>query len=88
MSRHDDRVALLHMRDHATEAVEFVWGRSRSDLDSDRLFALAMIKLVEIIGEAAAQVSPATRATFIRTSPGIRLWARAIVSFTATIKLI
>ena len=88
MSRHDDRVALLHMRDHAAEAAEFMKGRLRSDLDSDRLLALAMIKLVEIIGEAAARVSPATRATFIRTSHGIRLWARAIVLSTATIKLI
>ena len=61
MPRHDYRVALLHMRDHAAEAVAFMRGRSRSDLDTDRVFALAMIKLVEIIGEAAVRVSPATR---------------------------
>jgi hypothetical protein len=31
------------MRDHAAEAVENVRGRSRCDLDNDRIFALAMI---------------------------------------------
>ena len=61
MSRREDRVALLHMRDHAAEAVENVRGRSRSDLDTDRIFALAMIKLVEIIGEAAGRISQTTR---------------------------
>ncbi|MDP2982802.1 MAG: DUF86 domain-containing protein [Candidatus Latescibacter sp.] len=63
MSRREDKVALLHMRDHATEAVENVRGRDRSDLDNDRIFALAMIKLVEIIGEAAGRVSTPMRDT-------------------------
>jgi uncharacterized protein with HEPN domain len=49
------------MRDHAAEAVENVRGRSRDDFDSDRMFALAMVKLVEIIGEAAGRVSTAMR---------------------------
>ncbi len=35
--------------------------RSRADLDSDRLFNLGMTRLLEIIGEAAARVSQATR---------------------------
>jgi len=61
MTRHDDTVALQHMRDHAIEAVAATSGRSRSDLDGDRLFALALIKLVEIVGEAASRVSMPTR---------------------------
>jgi uncharacterized protein with HEPN domain len=46
------------MRDHAHEAVELVRGRGRSrgDLDSDRLLALALVRLLEIIGEAAGRV--------------------------------
>ena len=44
------------MRDHANEAVALVRGRSRSDLDSDRLLALALVRLLEIIGEAAGRV--------------------------------
>jgi len=57
MTRHDDTVALRHMRDHAAEAMEAVRGRARPDLDNDRLLALALIKLVKIVGEAASRVS-------------------------------
>ena len=31
-------------------------GRSRADLNSDRLFSLALVRLLEIIGEAAKRV--------------------------------
>jgi len=61
MSRHDDSVRLHHMLDHAREAVRMVSGRNRSDLDSDRQFGLAMTRLLEILGEAAARVSETTR---------------------------
>jgi uncharacterized protein with HEPN domain len=44
-----------------TEALQLATGRSRADLDSDRLFNLAMTRLLEIIGEAAARVSQSTR---------------------------
>jgi uncharacterized protein with HEPN domain len=56
MSRRDPVVSLRQMRDHAREAVELVRGRSRSDLDSNRLLALAVVRLLEIIGEAAGRV--------------------------------
>ncbi len=57
MTQHDDTVALRHMRDHVAEAIELASGRDRLDLDTDRVFALAQSKLVEIVGEAAARVS-------------------------------
>ena len=44
------------MRDHAHEVAEPVRGRTRSDLDTDRLLALAVVRLLEIIGESAARV--------------------------------
>ena len=56
MPQHDDSVRLRHMLDHAEEAVQFCVGRPRSDLDTDRLFCLAMVRLIEVIGEAAARV--------------------------------
>ncbi len=62
MSRHDDRVYLCHMRDHAWEAVGFAKGRARPDLDADRMLNLALVRLVEVTGEAAKRVSPETRA--------------------------
>jgi uncharacterized protein with HEPN domain len=49
------------MLDHAREAVALAKGHSRDDLDEERIFNLAMVRLVEIVGEAAARVTPATR---------------------------
>ena len=57
MSRHDDTVRLRHMLDHAREAVEMASGRTRGDLDKDRMLNLALVRLIEIIGEAASRVS-------------------------------
>ena len=56
MSRRESSVSIRQMQDHAQEAVELMRGRSRSDLDSDRLLALAVVRLLEIIGEAAGRV--------------------------------
>jgi uncharacterized protein with HEPN domain len=52
-----DEVSLRQMLDHSLEALQLAAGRSRSDLDSDRLFNLAMTRLLEIIGEATGRVS-------------------------------
>lgn len=61
MSRRDDEVRLLHMLDHAQEAVEMCRGRARQDLGSDRMLNLAMVRLVEVVGEAANRVSKSTQ---------------------------
>jgi uncharacterized protein with HEPN domain len=61
MSRHDDMLSIRQMLEHAHETLELARGRTRSDLDSDRMFELAMTRLLEIIGEAAGRVSTATR---------------------------
>jgi uncharacterized protein with HEPN domain len=57
MSRHEDETHLGHMLDHAVEAIKMCEGRSREDLDRDRMFNLALVRLVEIVGEAANRVS-------------------------------
>jgi uncharacterized protein with HEPN domain len=44
------------MRDHALEAVELARGRSRAALDDDRLLNLALVRLLEVVGEAARRV--------------------------------
>lgn len=56
-----DDVRLLHMRDAAREAIRFAEGKSRADLDHDRMLVLALVKAIEIIGEAASQVGQSTR---------------------------
>jgi hypothetical protein len=40
MSRHEDMVRIRHMLDYARETVALVQGRSRRDLDSDRVLSL------------------------------------------------
>ena len=57
----DDAVRLRHMRDAAREAVEFARGRSRADLNRDRMLLLSLVKDIEILGEAAFQIPPSTR---------------------------
>jgi uncharacterized protein with HEPN domain len=44
------------MLDHSREAVEMTRGRIRADLDRDRLLNLALVRLVEVIGEAASRL--------------------------------
>ncbi|MCY4496704.1 MAG: hypothetical protein OXC14_05400 [Rhodospirillaceae bacterium] len=51
--REDDAIRLRHMLDAAREAVSFTQGRTRGDLDNDRQLVLALIKEIEIVGEAA-----------------------------------
>ncbi len=60
MNEHD-LVRLRHMLDSAREAVAFAGGENRETLDSDRKLTLALVKSVEIIGEAASKVSQACR---------------------------
>jgi len=54
-------VRVHHMLDHSREAVEMTQGRTRADLDRDRLLNLALVRLVEVIGEAASRVPEAFR---------------------------
>jgi len=56
MSKRDLTPRLRHMLEHAREAVALVTDKRRKDLDSDRLLNLALVRLVEIIGEAAGRV--------------------------------
>jgi len=45
------------MLEAATEACEMMANETRISLDSDRKLALALVRLIEIVGEAAARVS-------------------------------
>ena len=60
--QHEDRVRIQHMLDACSEAGRFVAGRVRSDLESDRMLLFALIRCIEIIGEAASRVSDAGKA--------------------------
>jgi uncharacterized protein with HEPN domain len=64
MTRHDDIVRLRHMLDHAREAVAMLTGKKRADLQSERMLELALVRLIEIVGEAAARVNPEGQALY------------------------
>ena len=53
----DDLVRVRHMLDSSMEAVCFTQNKSRQDLNSERQLVLSLVKLVEIIGEAASKVT-------------------------------
>ena len=57
----DDLFRLRHMYDAACEALGFDHGRNRSDLDLDRMLVLSLMKDIEIVGEAAYQISLESR---------------------------
>lgn len=59
--RPDDRIRLQHMLDAAEQARAFIRNRRREDLDDDQQLVWALVKAIEIIGEAAYQVSAETR---------------------------
>ena len=56
MLKHD-AIRLLHMRDAVEEAMSFIGNKSRESLDKDRMLVLALIKDIEIVGEAASRIS-------------------------------
>jgi len=57
-----DAIRIRHMVDAARAAAEFAKGRSRIDLDADRMLLFALVRAVEIVGEASSKVSAAGRA--------------------------
>jgi uncharacterized protein with HEPN domain len=58
MTRRDPLLGLRHMLDAAREAVDAASGLTVADLEADRLRELALERLLEILGEAAAQTPP------------------------------
>ena len=53
----DDSVRIRHMLDAAQEARALIQGQTRRTLDDNRVLVLALVRLIEVIGEAASQVS-------------------------------
>lgn len=61
MPNYDDSDRLRHMRDAANKAVEYCKDKTRASLDDDEMLVLALVRLMEIIGEASIKTSPETR---------------------------
>jgi len=59
--RKDDLIRLHHMLDAAKEAESFSHDKTRNTLDIDRELVLALVKCIEIIGEAGTRISNESR---------------------------
>jgi uncharacterized protein with HEPN domain len=74
-----DRIYLGNMLDAAKETQQLIAGMSRAQFDQDRVARLALVHLVQIIGEAAKRVSPAQQAIISIPWPQIRGMRNRIV---------
>ena len=61
MSRRSDRGGLTDMRDAAREAIRTFSEATADALDHDRNLNLALLHLLQVVGEAATRVSSHTR---------------------------
>ena len=59
-----DKVRLRHMLDAARDALDFSAGKSPEDLARNRMLTLAIVKPIQIIGEAAVHVPEGTRKNY------------------------
>jgi uncharacterized protein with HEPN domain len=57
----DDLTRVRHMLEAAENAQRFISGKSRADLDTDPMLLFALVRAIEIIGEAASRVSAEQR---------------------------
>ncbi len=73
MSDHDDRLPMHQMLEHAREALEIIHGRPRPELRTNRMLQLALVHLVQVVGEAAGRVSRSGQSRY----PEIP-WSKAI----------
>ncbi|MBD5803329.1 hypothetical protein AZOA_27650 [Azoarcus sp. Aa7] len=60
--RVEDGVRIRHMIDAAESALRFINGRQRADLEQDEMLSFALVRAVEVIGEAASKVTAEGRA--------------------------
>ena len=57
----EDIIYVRHILDAARKAVFFIQNRTREELGSDEMLSLSLVRLLEIIGEAATSVSTGYR---------------------------
>jgi uncharacterized protein with HEPN domain len=70
----EDRIRLLHMLEAAEAVAGFIAGRDRAALDTDRMLLFALVRAVEVLGEAATRVSAETRSA-VPTVPWSKITA-------------
>jgi uncharacterized protein with HEPN domain len=72
MTLHDPWIRVRHMRDYAHEAIQRLGVKTLDELKSDRTVQLALVQLIEIVGEAATRVDPGIRTAKVIADHGFR----------------
>ena len=60
----DDITRINHIIEASEKVLKIIRGRKRHDLDQDDLLGLALVRLLEIVGEAAWGVSESLRSRY------------------------
>lgn len=68
-----DSARVSHILEAAQDISEFLDGKDRASLNSDKMLFYAVIRAIEIIGEATSQISSETRSRY----PGLP-WKDAV----------
>ena len=63
MTKRDNIVRVRHMLDAAEKAVIYISQTSRDRFDDDEMRQLALVRLIEVVGEASKQTTPEFRET-------------------------
>lgn len=61
MPPESDVIRLRHMLNASRDALTYAAGRTRADLVTDTMLARALVKCIEIVGEAASKVTAETK---------------------------
>jgi len=73
------------MRDAANAALVFVTGRTRGDLDTDQMLQFALVRALEVIGEAADKLSVSAHTAYPSVPWGEIIGIRhRLISFMVT----
>jgi uncharacterized protein with HEPN domain len=60
--QNEDRTRVLHMIEAAEVVSRFVTDRRREELDTELMLLFALVRAIEVFGEAAARISVVTKA--------------------------
>lgn len=59
-----DGARIAHILEAAQDIKNFIQGKDRSSLDTEKMLLYAIVRAIEIIGEASSQISSETRSQY------------------------
>ena len=60
----EDRIRIEHMIDAGGSVARFIADRHRVDIETDEMLRFALVRAIEIFGEAASKISAETRSAY------------------------